>query len=265
MSTSGLLSRRNEPLLTVRLSPSIWSLLYQTVGGAIILPIWFLLFLRHSAQTSKYESSSVRIPVGYAKALLPAHLLGYFLPTLIMFLPFNDPDLSLRQAFIANWQPCPLYVSLLLIVIAQLYGSAGKITESSVSDLGHVKSMYACSLVVSAFSHIFLLYGWTQSRWSLVDVFVPRMISVNRSVSELLYYIFQLDFVFIFAAAILAAYVSIIDLGELGRSDVSSLVAVMSLVLGNVLIGPGATVAAVWWWREDKLRLSTDEKTRKLL
>lgn len=182
-----------------------------------------------------------------------------------MFLPFSDPGLSITQALIASWQPSPLYVSLLLVVGAQVLGSKGKATKASNNDVRYVKSMYAFSFIVAAVSHVALLYRSTQVKWSLVDIFVPRVISVHSSVSELIYYIFQLDFVFIFAAAVFAAYITVIDAKRVGRSSVSSLVALISLLLGTIAVGPGAVVAAVWWWREDKLRFDQSNKMRKAL
>lgn len=237
--------------------------MYQTVGGAIIVPIWFLLFLRHSAQTGKYELTAVQLPLGYAKALMYAHVLGYLLPTVALFLPFSDPDLSTTQLLVANWQPCPLYVSVILVLTAQVFGDAGESTKFPESDLLHVKSMYAYSFIVAAVSHIALLIRCSQAQWTLSDVFVPQMLSTNQSVGGLIYYIFQLDYIFIFASAVVAAYVTMVDLRELGTSNVSLLVAGIGLIIGTVLAGPGATVAAVWWWREDKLRLDKDSKTKK--
>lgn len=207
-----------------------------------------------------------RLPLGYAKALMTAHVVGYLIPTLVLFLPFSDPGFSITLVLIANWQPSPLYVSILLVGLAQVFdntGSANKGSKSPESDLQYIKTMYAFSSFVAAVSHITLLCRWTQAQWSLVDIFIPRQSSLQGPVPELLYYIFQMDYFNIFAAALVAALVVMLDLRQLGRSQVNPLMAGISLILGTVLVGPGATMAAVWWWREDKLRSRMKSESSK--
>lgn len=242
-------------------STSVWALLYQTSGGAVILPIWFLLFLRHSAQIRLYGSLSMRLPLAYAKAMVPAHMLGYLFPTIMILLPINGPGLSTKQALIAGWQPCPIYVNILAVVIAQVLSKSNEITEVPGNDVRYVKALYGCSFVVGIVSHVALVYRWTQSRWSLSDILVPRTSSLQGSVPNAMLYIFQVDFAIIFAVALLTAWVVVADLRSLQRSNLTSMATAISLILHTVLIGPGATLAALWWWRENQLR--SDERNGK--
>ncbi|KAI7208543.1 hypothetical protein KC333_g9100 [Hortaea werneckii] len=143
---------------------SLWALAYQTVGGAIILALYGLAFVTVIAKceggASRLTDPIVRGPSNaYAEALLPSLVLGYLLPTGLIYLPYDD--WSLTQAFIAAWQPAPLFVNLLLVVFTWAYtDGAGDTLHSIVSTSGglkELKQVYALAFLVAAAAHWALL------------------------------------------------------------------------------------------------------------
>ena len=65
-----------------------------------------------------------------------------------------------------------------------------------------------------------------------------------------LHLIFLWDFWIIFFASLVWTYLSIWDLKRVGKTDVSLLQGLALLLGGTIVVGPAATVAGVWYWRE---------------
>lgn len=62
---------------------------------------------------------------------------------------------------------------------------------------------------------------------------------------------FQNDFLLVTAASFIWSLVNIADLHRAGLSRVDWKAGLGYLMAGFVLIGPGASAAALWFWRED--------------
>ncbi|KAF2416274.1 hypothetical protein EJ08DRAFT_709293 [Tothia fuscella] len=59
---------------------------YQTIGGAVIIPLYYLTY-QYSYMTDGRHSSGREVSLSYARALVPATLLGYLIPTIAMYSP----------------------------------------------------------------------------------------------------------------------------------------------------------------------------------
>ncbi|KAK0616172.1 hypothetical protein B0T14DRAFT_497478 [Immersiella caudata] len=90
--------------------PSILALTGQLIGLGVVAPLYAFLYLTASPSSS-YSLPSTTTPV------LPALILGYYIPTLLTFF---SPDLPDRQAFLSIWQLFPVYISLAYHTIASL-------------------------------------------------------------------------------------------------------------------------------------------------
>lgn len=234
-------------------STSVWALFYQTVGGAIVIPLYYLAYMRESARKDYWSAESRTVPTSYAKTLLPALTFGYMLPTVVMFLPF---DLDITQGFIAFWQITPLVVNMLSFnPAADHSGTSAAAGNASPpqADMKHLKNLYIISFAVSALAHIstlFVCFSSSDPQLSFTNAILLVPVSDHMSMSQALHYIFQVDFWIIFTAAVAGAYLAIWDLKRIGKTDISLFKTAANMALAVVLVGPGATVAGAWYIRE---------------
>ncbi|OQV04581.1 hypothetical protein CLAIMM_09441 [Cladophialophora immunda] len=258
-------SGRDRNGLTLTRFTSIYALFYQTVGGAIIVPIYYLAYL-YDTSSNQYWTKPRRVPLPYAKALLPAVVIGYLIPTILMFLPYSAPDLWTTQAMVAFWQPSPWYVDGLLWLLPKFYPGGASTTHarakqekaSGHDDIGYLNTVYMVSFAVAALSHVAVMSTCLLSsnpQHSFQHMFLPPSADgVHASLVQGIHGIFQADYWIIFAASVAWAYLAIWDLKRAGlKRDVGLGAALAAMVLGCVVLGPAATVTLVWWWREGVL------------
>lgn len=225
----------------------------------------------HRSSTLEYYSPSARqMNPNYARALVPALVCGYLLPTIIIYIPFTDADLYIRQGLIALWQLSPFIVNFLLVLFSELQGatilpSATKEMRPEEQNSRHVKMLYRVCLVVSVLSHFALLcYCMILSdRFEeiLVRTFLPQLVMLNGSTGDILHHIFQVDFLVIFVSSLLWATSAVDDLRRARRAEVSLARLMVAVALGTVVIGPAATIIAIWWARENKIMTDEEAKT----
>lgn len=213
--------------------------------------------MRESARKDYWSPASRQVSASYAKALLPSLVIGYLLPTILMYLPFSDPDLSVTQGLVALWQPTPLIVNLLLFVISIAYGkepaTSKKAASPPLNDIKYLNRLYLTCFTVSAIVHvgtIFVCLSSTHPQMSLTHALVRVPVSDRMSMTGGLHYIFQVDFGIIFAAAVAGAYLTLWDLKRMGKTDLSLSNAAAGMAMAVICVGPAATVAGVWYLRE---------------
>jgi hypothetical protein len=248
---------------TLLASPALWGVLYQLRGIGFIAPLYFGISLFHSSSISYFTPTSRTLPDNTARALLPALVLGFVLPTIMLFFPLQDA-LNARQIFIALWQPTPVYVVILTEVLSRVLKLIGRSTpvktgshgdHNSNSDLPYLRILYAAVGSISACFHLALMMSWFVSGTGfIVRAFIPfdSMAPVS-DLADGVFIFFQNDFLLAAVATMLWCLTSAWDLYRVGISDVSWPVAVISIALGCIMVGPGATAAAVWYWREEVL------------
>ena len=93
----------------------------------------------------------------------------------------------------------------------------------------------------------------SDSELGLYRVFIPQLSRGYLGLTEAMHFIFQVDWVVIFAASLVWCVQAIWDLRLMGKTDVGVGKGIMMVALGSLLLGPGAVIALVWLWREDKL------------
>jgi hypothetical protein len=181
-----------------------------------------------------------------------------------MYLPLPDPDLHRTQGFVALWQPSPLIVNFLLVVFSTLYNATSRNTEVMVgAEVEYINRLYITGFVVAAVAHVgaiaaclisdspeaslFRALGWTTP-------------SAKLTMTECLLYIFQADFWIIFASALVSAYVSLWDVKRSGFGSYGMGQAGLYMLVGSIVVGPGATLAAVWYVREQALAKAKAKK-----
>lgn len=249
----------------------MWAIVYQLVGGAVICPLYFIAYIWASAGKS-YFAEGREIPLSYAKALLPALLLGYLVPTIAMYIPFSD--ILMTQYMIVVWQFAPVYVNVILFLSsaisltpsARTAGAAAAAAASSElpRDIQPLKRLYSALFLVSVLYHtgttitlLLLNNNPQQQQLSFDYVFVASWERRALNSVQALHWVFQWDLYGIFGSSLLWCLLEIYDLRRLLGADevVGLLSALVFVVLGTGVLGPGAVVAAVLYWREEKLAL----------
>lgn len=256
-TVEGFRPRNGWTLLAI---PSLWAVLYQLRGIGMIAPLYFAASTWVSSDRPYFTASSRALPESTAKAILPALVLGFVVPTVLLFFPLADA-LGMRQVFIALWQASPVYVVLLTRLFSRMieFVSSGNPAKTDTPDrkwhrdIPYLQALYAATGCISVSFHLLFLRSWiSEGAEFIAKAFIPfDSFAQVATLADGVAVFFQNDFLLVLAASLLWTLASIWDLYRLGISNVSLLVALPALVLGTLSIGPGATIAAVWYWREE--------------
>lgn len=241
---------RNGNIRSLVSMPSIFAI-YQLLGIGKVAPVYFLLSIFTTSRSIYARTTGRPVPSNAAKVLLPALCLGYVIPTVLMFLPHEDS--STQQNAIAFWQPSPLYVSLLAWVGSKAVSALGatKPFDSEIfenKDLPYLQAGYAFCFFATAITHICtLLYaGVTPSVTISQALFnLPAFDAIDISG------FWKWDMVLCFSSVMVWLLYSVFELRRSGYIKTSTVFKAVGLTLASgVLVGPGATYAGVWAWRE---------------
>ncbi|KAK1750462.1 hypothetical protein QBC47DRAFT_121375 [Echria macrotheca] len=236
----------------------VFALIYQMIGGAVIAPIYYALDI---AGTARSRTSKRQLSPAVAKALLPATLLGYFIPTVLLYLPWHrvsDNPIDLLQILIAVWQPAPALPNLLiqLFTFGKTVAPASSSSRDAQKQRSQIRRLYAIAGVLSVTTHF--LMAWlcaasTDPRVSFSSVLLPDRATRGRDAMHGLLWIFQIDFWVCFVSTLLWSWVAVVDVMQDGGKQASWMNILSVGLLGglvSVVLGPGTAVAAGWYWME---------------
>lgn len=241
---------RNGNMKSLVSIPSIFTI-YQLLGIGKVAPVYFLLSVYTSSRSVYVRTTGRPVPSHVAKVILPALCFGYVIPTVLMFLPHEDS--TTQQNAIAFWQPSPLYVSLLVWAGSKALRAlrASQPFDLEIfekKDLPHLQSGYAFCFFATAITHICMsLY-----------IGLSRSISISQSFFNLPSFggddisgFWKYDMLLCFSSVAVWLFYTIFELRRVGYITTSTAFkAAGSTIASGVLVGPGATYAAVWAWRE---------------
>ena len=180
-----------------------------------------------------------------------------------------------KQFFVALWQPCPLFVNALHFLFTKLDAFASehvfddpepskKTTADSTLEMGFLLLIYSSAFAVSATVHLVIMATCltsTDPQLSLHHVFVAQQARGHHGLTEALHFIFQIDWWIIFGASMVWCVQAIWDLKSMGKARLGPLKGLVTVMLSAVVLGPGATLSLVWWWREWKLLVVKPKET----
>ncbi|KAH7390480.1 hypothetical protein BKA66DRAFT_413852 [Pyrenochaeta sp. MPI-SDFR-AT-0127] len=249
---------------------AVLALLYQNIGGAVIVPFWWLLLHKISAEKS-YFSSGRAVPLPYVSALLPATIFLYVIPTLAIYVPGKST--SALQTILGFWQFTPIIVNAPLW-IASFYVSSEPSPPSKSSnedDQTHLKVLYAATFVISTAVHWVVIIGILTSsnpEVTFSSVFLPSLATWKTTIDYGFLWIFQWDWIICAMLYLLPAWIAIYDVQRLlygAATSVQLIKGAGAIAALTLLGGPGAALSGVWGWREEKLavieqRLSSGKK-----
>lgn len=212
--------------------------------------------------------------------MLPAVCLGYVLPTILMFIPFRDH--AIQDRFTAFWQPSPLWAGILSVLFATVLGAYEKRRLTGKTEFGAavekimdwytkrevpaLKNTYAFLFATSALVHVsVVLYAWLEgglpALWRLFGD-VPSIFVGTAGLTdpaEGVFTMLKYDLIFSALPMLMFLLYTVWDIRSLGYITTATARNVAAAVLvGEVLVGPAATYAGLWYWRESVfLDLST--------
>lgn len=281
--------------------PIIPLFLMQLQGIFRMAPIYVILAIFEGFDVS--PGRFVRPAV--AKSLIPALVLGYIIPTVLMLLPTSN--VYMLQNYIALWQPSPAFVAVLVSVFSRVIGwwdrlgaqkkssndkaiEDKKVGETSKEgkksraaqekekfedpnlpiehsleryknpDLPILQAAYSFLFWLQAAAHISTL-TYTHNHpdltiselfFGLRDPFAADW-AITDPVAAMMAFL-QYDMVVSATALIIYELFSVWKLRQMGYVTTGrAALAALGVAAGQLTVGPGATWAALWSWRESVL------------
>ncbi|KAH8703854.1 FAD-binding domain-containing protein [Talaromyces proteolyticus] len=249
---------RKRNMLTPVSVITIWLTLVQWAGIGIYMPIYYAIYTLISEPETYWWPLNREVRPEFATSLTWAVNIGYTLPTVLMFIPWGDPDVL--QNFEALWQVSPMLVPTFCIILGYYYKKTHSIPKTARTakqtfpDLPHLKKLYIVTGVLGLLLHVYSVAKIVLSpNLTLASVFWPDFRGQAKPLGEGLRALFLTDFWGFYIATYGWLCMAVWDLKRVGRTTVNVWKASALIALGNFIIGPGATMSAVWYWRESAL------------
>lgn len=209
-------------------SALLFGLLRNFTGTALAASIFYSLDALWSDTLVSWWTTSTYIFPNEGQAVLPAMVLGFIIPSILTFIPFENNIMTQHSAVILMFFPL-----LIVLVRRKLSQSTSKWTRFSSISLLWKMSFILC--VATHWSTLkFLTHNTSKS--------CPAIPNETTASPHLL------DFVLTSGAAILWSITSLFDLQRSGRSAARSPQQIATYVaMGIVFLGPGGVVAACAW------------------
>ncbi|KAJ3545706.1 hypothetical protein NM208_g2391 [Fusarium decemcellulare] len=234
---------------------TLWLSLVQWAGVGIYMPIYYAVYTYVSEPETYWWPLNREVPLQFAASLKWAVGIGYALPTLLMFLPWSGQ--STIQNFEALWQPSPMFVPIICGTLGYAYVRRNKLTDSPkkaatpLPDIAHLEKLYIFTGVLGLLLHVYCVGKIVASpNMSLASVFWPDFTAQPKAFGEGLRNIFLTDFWGFEIATFAWQCMAVWDLNRMGRSVVDVGQATALIAFSSIILGPGATMSSVWYWRE---------------
>ncbi|KAL6415594.1 FAD binding domain-containing protein [Ilyonectria robusta] len=242
---------RRSPLVSW---PSAFTV-YQLVGIGKVAPVYFAISLFTTSRAVYTRPTGRPIPSSVAHALLPALCLGYVLPTALMFIQYEDS--VVQQNAIAFWQPSPVYVSVLTWTFSRFFQhiSPAKSLDWEMyekRDLAPLEAGYALSFFATAITHICtMVYVRYSPSVSISQAFFNLPTVASMGINNDIDGFWKYDLLLCFGTVAMWCLYSVYELRRLGYVTTQKAISAgMAIFAGEILVGPGATYAGLWAWRE---------------
>lgn len=227
---------------------------YQLLGIGLVAPVYYLLCVF----TIRNDRLAGTIPSAVTLAITPATLLGYVLPTILMFLPVSRTEI--QQNFVALWQPTPIICAVLTVAFSAIIrratsGAAAPEPEKKASVTLSYPVYHLLFTTLALFHVTILTFIWCEPDLSinemLADLPGPFSTWDLGDARSALFIFLRYDMLLYCAALLMYLIYTIWTLQGLGYATRRQAgIASLAVLAGQILVGPGATYAGVWYWRE---------------
>lgn len=243
-------------------SPTAWLMAAQLFGLGLVLPLYVLAFFRNSSRTAYWMPPERFVPRSFSKALIPALVLGYLVPSALMVASTTYVK-DYGQEAVALWQISPALTSLVAELISGLLATPRKVAGGKKApledyqglDLPGLRMLYNVLFVIASVAHTVILLAlvWVPGL-SVVDAFVPtdskRLVT---DIAEGVGIFLKFDLLMVVASMLVWCLINCAEMRRVGATGVPLLKSFGLLMVGCVFVGPGAAFIAFWKRREMKM------------
>lgn len=232
------------------------------------MPIYYAAYTLVSNVETYWWPLNREVPMHYATSLLWAIIVGYALPTVLMFMPWKDPNTI--QNFEALWQPSPMFVPALCLLGAFIYNrhnpSKGHSFHKAMDefrDVPKLRTIYVVTGLSGVALHWYVITKIVTSpdpTLTLSSVFWPDWSATPKELGEGIRALFMADFWGFYIASYVWCVAAVWDLKRMGRASLDVGKASVAILLANFAIGPGAAMSAVWYLRENAMAKTSFDK-----
>ncbi|KAI6403059.1 hypothetical protein MCOR20_007458 [Pyricularia oryzae] len=263
--------------------PTIFALAYQLLSIARIGPIYFLIALVVGSNPIFHRPTSRVVDPDLAKTILPATILGFVVPTVLMLTPLrSNPSLWLDLT--TFWQFAPLIPAPLAAGMAHVLRRYRSLTAPAKSvgedgqsrssahldlyrnkDLPHLLRAYGTMFALTAALHVAVL-AHIASSWSgpaplslaktFFDVPLPwgpegSAWHLGKPPIEALFVLLKWDMLSMAATLLAWCLWTVLEVRRMGYVTTGQACRVaLAVPAALALVGPGAMYAGTWYWRE---------------
>ncbi|KAJ6481201.1 FAD binding domain-containing protein [Mycena vitilis] len=229
---------RNTDTYTFVSLPVLFGIAAQVVGIAIVAPLYFLLSVLTSGRVIYGSAVGRPVPLAVAKTVLPAAVLGYLVPVILAATapssvsPFWQQIIPILVAF-------HVYAAKRLI---EHYTSPSAFDMYKNADVAPLQDAFRAAFGIAFFAHASTVY-----RAAHHTLLSPALLvkATLRGVHA------DPDFALYALTTALWSLYSVYELRRTGWATTKRAgLAAAAVLAGQVLVGPVATYAALWYWRE---------------
>jgi hypothetical protein len=244
--------------------------MYQTVPWGIVIPSYYAM--KRWSTPSSYTRKDLFVDPSQISTLPLAITVGLIIPTILMALPSPEwTTPAQHNAFIALWQPFPLWIAISQYLF-QFF--APSTSQTMANNMKSLRRLYTFAIAVSALTHLTIIFMSINpglfTTYSLLpvtaehdlnpkNVFLPispfntNEVSLRQGCLNLLQY----DLLFACGSSLLYGLVEIVHVSPAGAARILTRFA--AFVLLSLLVGPGgAAVYAIW--KRDEVVLGGEGK-----
>lgn len=228
---------------------------------ALIAPLSVLFYIWVTGGTQSTLGRYVHPST--AKSIGPAIFLGYVVPTTLLFIPFVSGVYG--GHLITAWLFASISISTILVFLPRVLDKAGKkpgvedtkdaLAQYRNEDVPVLRNTYkiafAASLIHHAATVVFPLLGTGHPALS-PSRFLPSSSSpTSLSVSTPMFLFLKQDLFYVILAVALFGLYNVFELRAKGLVTTPRALRAAAVFLGaQGVVGPGAALVALWWWRE---------------
>ena len=247
--------------LIKRYSSTLWGLLSQLCISAVAYPLYGLSFIRQSKYSSSSNNKQQAVPArnnhppppNSAMVLLSVAI-GYGIPA-ILALDLLNHGLKIQIWGILIFTVYPLCVMLTMRLINAFFFVSGQKTKNPTQRQSIAIYRYILAGMVGLLGHVWYL----SSGPGFAVATTGSGEAVKEGAQLVVLRFLQIDYVITFGAMLLLAGHELSSYGL-----VPGWGAVAGLVVGWIVLGPGATLGAAWSLREQEVAWTKgDEKESK--
>ena len=219
------------------------------MGVAIILPMYFYLWVMRPVDYMWGKVEHIRLPAGVSWQLVPTLFLGSVLPTVFAFWPGARMEDYEHHMWITVLAVFPLWIAL-------VGGVFSFVPIQGKRVFGDVFWTYMFSAVLGVWLHWYVVGTAVMEPGVRVwRVFVPDLEADTFGGLVMLF--LQFDHILPITALLVWAWMEFREVAEKGEGGLASAVWMM---VGTVVLGPGTVVSLMWMVREKRLESLLVEK-----